>query len=85
MQALAAMKYDRAVQVADVGQRNRGEFVAFGQINDGSGRKGGIEKGVVAVDIQRNGQRQLSSTARPEYCRASELTPKSSSTGLIEP
>ena len=47
---------DRAVQVAPVGQGNRRQFVALGQINDGLDGERGVEEGIIAIDGQGDGR-----------------------------
>ena len=45
-------EFDRAVEIVFVSKGDGGEVVTFGEINDGVDGKGGVEEGVVAVDVE---------------------------------
>ena len=49
-------EFDCAVEIVFVGQSDGGEVVALGQVNDGVDGKGGVEEGVVAVEVERDGR-----------------------------
>ena len=48
-------EFDGAVEVVLVGQSDGGQFVAEGELDDGLDGEGGIEEGVVAVEVERDG------------------------------
>ena len=48
---------DCAMEIIGVGQRNSRQLVLPGEIDDGLDGKRGIEERVIAVDVQRDGER----------------------------
>jgi len=45
-------EFDGAMEVVGVGKGDGGEFVVFGEFDDGFDGEGGIEEGVVAVEAE---------------------------------
>ena len=49
-------EFDRAVEAVFIGQGDGGQFVLEGKFDDGLDRERGIEEGVVAVEVERDGR-----------------------------
>ena len=49
-------EFDCAVEVVFIGQSDGGQFVLDGKFDDGLDRERGIEEGVIAVEVERDGR-----------------------------
>ena len=69
-------EFHRPMQVVLVGQGDCRKLVALGQVNDGVNRERGVQKRVIAVDVERN----VASCAFCRYDAAERVYPPRSET-----